>query len=338
MSDNKDVGFKERMNKQGEEVKAKVKKMGKVKFTLLIIMTLATVCAFVFRDYVVSDGDKNVFYNLADGIVENDYLLSGFFSGILNLLPHVIKALQIITIGLVAASVIMTVIDRIFSKSQRKITVVKLVNSIIKWVTAVVLVIAVLAVWGVDTTALITGAGVITLVVGLGLQDLIEDVVAGLFIVFENEFNVGDIITVDGFRGKVTEIGIRTTRLEAAGNVKIFNNSSITGVLNQTVKPSLAKVLIDVEYGESLSRVEEVMAEKLPLVEVEGVLGEIKYDGVSDLGSSGVTLQFSASCNESDIYSVQRAMRRRIKDLFDENGIGIPFPQLVVHNADRSCD
>ena len=69
------------------------------------------------------------------------------------------------------------------------------------------LVIAVLAIWGVDTTALITGAGVLTLVVGLGMQSLIADVVAGLFIVFENEFNVGDIITVDGFRGEVIAIG-----------------------------------------------------------------------------------------------------------------------------------
>ena len=238
---------------------------------------------------------------------------------------------SVITIILVATSIIIGIINRLFTKTQREITVVKLTSSIIKWVAAIILVIAVLAIWGVDTTALITGAGVLTLIVGLGMQSLISDIVAGLFIVFENEFNVGDIITVDGFRGTVVSIGIRTTQLEAVGNVKIFNNSEIRGVLNQTVKPSKAKTLIDIEYGDSLARVEEIIKNKLPEIKIEGVIGEIVYDGVAALGASGVTLQFTADCDENDIFAVQRAMNGRLKVMFDENGIGIPFNQLVVH-------
>ena len=71
----------------------------------------------------------------------------------------------------------------------------------------------------------------------------------------------------------------------------------------------------------------------MPDVKIDGVLGAISYDGVAALGASGVTLQFTAECYEGDIFSVQREMNKRLKTMFDENGIGIPFNQLVVHMA-----
>ena len=302
-------------------MKAKVKRLGPVKIIILLIMLVGTICSYVFHDYIFA----------SDSIFNRGISTSEFLNSLLALVPNIVRAIQVITIILVATSIIIGIINRLFTKTQREITVVKLTSSIIKWVAAIILVIAVLAIWGVDTTALITGAGVLTLIVGLGMQSLISDIVAGLFIVFENEFNVGDIITVDGFRGTVVSIGIRTTQLEAVGNVKIFNNSEIRGVLNQTVKPSKAKTLIDIEYGDSLARVEEIIKNKLPEIKIEGVIGEIVYDGVAALGASGVTLQFTADCDENDIFAVQRAMNGRLKVMFDENGIVMPFNQLGVH-------
>ncbi len=251
----------------------------------------------------------------------------------LALVPKIVRAVQIVTIMLVITAIVLGIINRAFKRSQREITIVRLISNMIKCVVTVIMVIAVLAVWGIDTTALITGAGVITLVVGLGMQSLIGDVVAGLFIVFENEFNVGDIITVGDFRGTVVSIGIRTTKLEAVGNIKIINNSDIRGVLNQTVNPSTAKSLIDIEYGDSLERVEEIIKTKLPEIKIDGIIEGISYDGVASLGASGVTLQFTAKCYEGDIFAVQREMNKRLKVMFDENGIGIPFPQIVVHGS-----
>lgn len=311
------------IKEETEKAKKKLKTVGPVKLIFLIIMVVATVCAYVLHDYIFP----------ADSIFNKGIAQSEFLNTLLALVPKIIQALQVITIIFVISTVLTLILNLTLKKNQREITVARLCNSIIKWLTVIVAVIAVLAIWGVDTTALITGAGVITLVVGLGLQSLIADVVAGLFIVFENEFNVGDIITIDGFRGTVVSIGIRTTKLEAVGNVKIFNNSKITGVLNQTLKPSKAKTLIDVEYGESLSHIDEVIKAKLPEIKVEGVIGEISYDGVAELGASGVTLQFTADCYEGDIFAVQREMNKLLKNMFDENGIGIPFPQIVVHKA-----
>lgn len=308
---------------QTENVKNKVKSMGPIKFILLVLLAAGTVCSFVFHDYIFP----------ADSIFNKGISDSGFINGLLAFVPKLIQAVRIVTVILIITAVALFVINKTLCKNQRQITVARLVNNMIRVVVAVIIVIAVLAVWGIDTTALITGAGVITLIVGLGMQSLISDVVAGLFIVFENEFNVGDIVTIDGFRGTVVSIGIRTTKLEALGNIKIVNNSDIRGVLNQTVKPSTAKALIDIEYGASLEKAESVINDKLPDVKIDGVLGAISYDGVASLGASGVTLQFTAECYEGDIFSVQREMNKRLKTMFDENGIGIPFNQLVVHMA-----
>ena len=310
--------FKESVENMGK----KVKKLGALKLILLVIMVVGTVCSFVFYDYFF--GAESVF-----STVPTD---NGFVNGLWFSIPKLIRAIQIITIVSVIATFVLFLINKFLVKNNREVTVANLLGSIIKWVTVVILVISVLAVWGVDTTALITGAGVITLIVGLGMQSLISDVVAGLFIVFENEFNVGDIVTIDGFRGEVVSIGIRTTKLKALGNIKIFNNSQIKGILNQTVEESTVKSYISIEYGESLARVETVIKNNLPAVTFNGLIGQMTYEGVSELGESGVTLQFSAQCNESDIFEVQRNMNRSLKIMFDDNGITIPFNQLVVYN------
>lgn len=316
--------MKSTIKQQTENLKATVKRMGPIKLTLLIIMAAATVCSYVLHDYIFP----------ADSVFNKGISDSEFVNGMLSVIPKLIKAIQVVTIILVITTVALAIINRTFRKNQRQITVVRLINNMVKCVVTIVILITVLAIWGIDTTALITGAGVITLIVGLGMQSLISDVVAGLFIVFENEFNVGDIVTIDGFRGTVVSIGIRTTKLEALGNIKIVNNSDIRGVLNQTVNPSTAKALIDIEYGESLQNVEEIIRTKLPNIKIDGVIGEICYDGVAALGASGVTLQFTAQCYEGDIFGIQREMNKRLKIMFDENNVGIPFNQLVVHMAD----
>ncbi len=311
-----------------EEVKRRIKSMGVVKLTVLALMIAGTVCSFVFNDYIFP----------ADSVFNRGISDSEFINDLLAFVPKIIQAARITTVILVFTTAGLAALNRAFHKNQRQITVVRLINNMVKCVATVIIIIAVLALWGIDTTALITGAGVLTLIVGLGMQSLISDVVAGLFIVLENEFNVGDIVTIDGFRGTVVSIGIRTTKLDALGNIKIVNNSDIRGVLNQTVNPSTAKSLIDIEYGESLERVEEIVKTKLPDIKVEGVLGSISYDGVAALGASGVTLQFTALCNEGDIFAVQREMNKRLKTMLDENGVGIPFNQLVVHMANNDSN
>ncbi len=210
-----------------------------------------------------------------------------------------------------------------------------LVCSFIKYIAVIALIFAVLKVWGVNTTALLAGIGILSLIVGLGAQPLIEDIIAGLFIVFEHIFDVGDIIVVDGFRGTVKEIGIRTTQIEdAGGDIKVVNNSDIRTLINMTSQLSLAVSEVDVEYGESLERIELVIKDNLK--EIKKNIPDIAegpfYMGVSKLGASGVTLRFTAKCLELQKFQVERDMNRQIKLIFDKNKINIPFTQIVLHN------
>lgn len=211
-----------------------------------------------------------------------------------------------------------------------------LLSSFIKYIAVIAMLFFILHVWGVDTAALLAGIGILSLVVGLGAQPLIEDIIAGLFIVFENVFEVGDIIVVDGFRGTVKEIGIRTTQIEdAGGDIKVVNNSDIRTLVNMTSQLSLAISEVDIEYSESLERVELIINENLPAIKqnIPDIAEGPYYMGVSKLGASGVTLRFSAKCPEIMKFQVERDLNRQIKLIFDKNNINIPFTQIVVHKA-----
>ena len=188
-----------KLKEETERVGQKVKSMGLLKIMFFSVMLAATLCSFILHDRIYP----------ADSVFNRGITDSEFLNGLLALMPRILRAVVTATVILVVVGVLLAVLNAAFHKNSRQITVVRLVNNIIKCIAAVIIVIAVLAVWGIDTTALITGAGVLTLIVGLGMQSLISDVVAGLFIVFENEFNVGDIVTIDGFRGEVVEIGDR---------------------------------------------------------------------------------------------------------------------------------
>ena len=206
--------------------------------------------------------------------------------------------------------------------------------SVIKYAAVIVWLFFVLSAFGVDTTVILAGLGIVSLIVGLAIQPLLSDIIAGLFIIFEDVFNVGDIIVADGFRGTVKEIGMRHTQIEdAGGNIKVINNSDIRALVNMTNQLSLASIEMCIEYGESLERVEAILNDNL--ASIKEAIPEIKegpfYKGVSALADSSVNLKFIAKCEETAKYQVERDMNRQFKLLFDKHNINIPFPQIVVN-------
>ena len=188
---------------------------------------------------------------------------------------------------------------------------------------------------------MLASVGILTLVIGLGAQSLIADVIAGLFIVFENEFQVGDIVVIEGWRGTVSEIGIRSTRIvDAGGNIKIINNSSIGSIINQTEQLSIAKCIIGTEYSANLEEIEKVIGENLQKIaqNIPQIVEGPFYKGVAALNSSSVDLLFIAKCEEENIYQVQRDLNRAIKLMFDANKINVPFQQVVLNQANNKTD
>ena len=311
-----------------------------IKWSLYGLLMIATIIIFIFSAEIfgagrtiATDGSGAVtwkvepmFYRTDTGNAFVDYFLE-------HAIPNTLRTIQIAGIA-VTLGIGLHYFARIVFVGKKAKTISRLLVSFIKWVIGLCAVFFTMDAWGADTTTMLASAGVLTLIIGLGSQSLVADVLAGIFIVFEGEFQVGDIVIIDGWRGEVKEIGIRTTKLiDAGGNIKIVNNSEIKTIINQTQELSLAKAYVAVSYGARIEKIEAVIAdnianikEKIPAI-VEGPF----YKGVSELGESGVTLLFVAKCAEDDIYQVQRDLNREIKIMFDDNDIEIPFNQLVVH-------
>lgn len=225
---------------------------------------------------------------------------------------------------------------RLLSKSlgARGETVCRLLSNFIKYVSVIAILYYCFALFGVDTGTLLASAGILSLVIGLGAKTLVSDILAGLFIIFEGEFQVGDIVTIGDWRGTVQEIGVRTTKIMDAGqNVKIISNSDVSGVINMTRKNSFIVCDVGIEYGESLERVESILARELPLFKkrLPSIQDGPFYKGVVSLGDNSVNIRIVAQCTEADRFQLGRDLNREMKLLFDKNDINIPFPQVVIN-------
>lgn len=294
-----------------------------------IIFALFT--AFMVLTYVFN---KQIFGTAEQGGIFDKVFEPWFICEIYRKIPSVINTIRIIVWAIIILKIIKLLMGKTMIKNKKGLTIAYMTYSLLRWVLIIACILFILGTWGVDTTTLIASAGILTLVIGLGAQSLITDILAGIFIVFEEIYEIGDIICFDGYRGTVTAIGIRTTEIEdAGGDVKYINNSEIRQVINKSKKSSLARCYINIEYQADLANVEKIIIDNLKEVgkKIPAIISGPTYKGVSELGQSSVQLLIIAGCKEKDVFQVQRDLNKQMKLLFDEHGIKIPFPQLVIH-------
>lgn len=250
------------------------------------------------------------------------------------------KIFQVIAIILMMAALTALVsflLEKVHPKNPKARSAVTLIRSALRYITFLVGFFWCLGALGVNLSTIFAGVGIVTLIIGFGAQSLVEDLVTGIFLVFEDQFNVGDIIEVAGFRGTVESIGIRTTAIRDVGNnVKIINNSDLRNILNRSTADSAAVTTVSVSYSADLENVEKVIAAFLPKIREkypDVFLTDPRYIGVQELGESGVVLKFVATVKEKNVFSAPRLLNREIKIAFDKAGIEIPFNQIVVHQG-----
>ena len=304
------------------------KKINIAGLVLLGVGIVVCILSFIFSTQLFSE--NSVFNNNPIGHEALDTIY--------HKIPAVVRTIEIVTIGYLIYIAVKFLLTKVFSKNKRSLTIIKLLASFIKYTIAIVAILLILSAFGVDGRTLLASAGILGLVIGLGAQSLIADIIAGVFIVFEGDFEVGDIVVVDNWRGEVQEIGIRTTKIiDWGGNVKIINNSHIASIINQTKQLSIAVAYIGIEYGKPIPEVEKVIMDNLNKIKTripEIVEGPF-YKGVDELAESSVNLLFMAKCKEEDIYVVKRALNRELKMMFDENGINVPFPQVTISKLEE---
>ncbi|MBR4270800.1 MAG: mechanosensitive ion channel [Clostridia bacterium] len=282
-----------------------------IQYVFLLVFVGLTIVAYIFRNEI------NNFFS-AD--LTNVDLINQF----LHLVPTFIISIQIIVLAIVLNMLIRLLAKLTFGLTDKGKTISNILTSLIKWIIIIGAILWILSVWGVNTTALLAGAGILALIIGLGAQSLIADILAGIFIVFEGEYVVGDIVVIDGWRGKIVNIGIRTTQLEDnGGDIKIINNSEIKSVINQTKHKSVAVCNITFASNEKLENVENIIKSALPEMKakIPTITDDIIYKGVTKITEGSIELLFHAKCFEEDIYQVQRDLYRELKLVLDNNNI-----------------
>ena len=244
--------------------------------------------------------------------------------------------LMAVFIILAVEHLILVIFGFIKTENHRVRTVLSITANMIRYAAVIAIVIGALYVLSVDVSTILAGLGVIALIIGFGAESLIADVVTGFFILVDNQYNVGDIIEVGGFRGTVSEIGIRTTSLtDTGGNVKIINNSDMKSVLNRSDNSSKAVADFAIPYETDILKLEASIPAMMDWIyqqHPDVFKSAPKYLGVQTLNNSSVDLRFVAEVGESDIYSGARILNHDLFVGFRSLGVECPFPQVDVHN------
>ena len=258
--------------------------------------------------------------------------------------PKTIQSLKIILVLLLIYIVFNSILKRMFNiktgikqlDSRKNKTILSLIRSIMKYFLIIVGVVMLLRVQGIDTTSIVASLGVASAVIALAFQDTIKDLLAGIFIILENQYNIGDTIKVNDFKGEVISVGLRTTKLKAiTGEYCFITNKNIGNVINYSMGNSVAVVNVEVAYKTDLKKVEKVIDElsKIIIDKIPHLKSELIIEGVEELDESGVVLRITANTTPAKNLDVQRLIKKEIKEAFEKNNIEIPFKQVVIHNG-----
>ncbi len=226
----------------------------------------------------------------------------------------------------------------VLEQEKRVKTIWSLFAVTVRVVIYAIAVLMILAELGINITALLAGAGIVGIALGFGAQTVVKDLLAGLFILIEDQYRMGDVIEVNGgaFGGTVEKVSVRTTWLRAFnGNLHIIPNGSIEAVTNYT--HNWTRVLLDfgISYGDDIDTAAQVIKDTALAMARESewehvFLSAPEVLGVEKLDDSAVVLRLIAQAVPGDQWKVARELRRRVKYALDEAGVTIPFPQISV--------
>lgn len=260
-------------------------------------------------------------------------------------------ALKVVLVGVgayVFIRVVRMIIRKSFSvqlrgpiktKGRRHQTLAKLLENIVTYIISFMAMVTILSLFDINISGIIAGAGVVGLAVGFGAQNLVRDVITGFFIIFEDQFSVGDYVRINQAEGTVQEIGLRTTKVQAwTGEIFIFPNGNVTDVVNFSLHNSIAVVDLSISHDSDLPKVERLILEFLDTVQsrYEEVISPAELLGVHNMTATEIVLRLTAESLPMQHFGVARRMRRELKEFLDERGVELPYPRMVVMHREPS--
>ncbi|UXR82493.1 mechanosensitive ion channel family protein [Staphylococcus sp. IVB6214] len=223
------------------------------------------------------------------------------------------------------------------SRAKRSHTLITLVQNAVGYLVWFITLTTILSKFGISVESILAGAGVVGLAIGFGAQTLVKDIITGFFIIFENQFDVGDYVSIKNSgapiaEGTVKAIGLRSTRiLSITGELSTIPNGTMSEVTNYSVTNGVAIINIPVSIDENLEKVEKRMNQFL-----KGI--PKKYDlfleapevlGVDAVNAYEVSIRIAGETLPGENFTGARILRRELKDFFQVEGIKAPAPTLV---------
>lgn len=222
--------------------------------------------------------------------------------------------------------------------ARREATLKKLIQNMLSYIIYFMAFIMILDTVGIKIAPLLAGAGVAGLAIGFGAQNLVRDIISGFFIIFEDQFSVGDYIFTSGVEGTVEEIGLRTTKIQAwTGEQNVIPNGSITQVTNYSTHNGLAVVDINIPYESDIATAEHIIERvvvDLPS-QYEEIVATPEILGVQTLEQSHYVIRVIAETLPVYQWAGARLIRKEVKEQLYKEGIEIPAPRLVMYSRNE---
>ncbi|MDD4503854.1 MAG: mechanosensitive ion channel family protein [Clostridiaceae bacterium] len=254
-----------------------------------------------------------------------------------------VKVVIVIVIGRISISILNRIIMNFFKlypkfkmDEKKSTTLSGILKSMVKYTVYIIMIISALNVLNIPTAPLLATAGLGGLAVGFGAQSLVKDVFSGFFILFEDQYGVGDFVTIGDMSGSIEDIGLRITKIrEYNGDLHIIPNGEVKTVTNHSRGDSLAIIDIGISYEADTERVMAVLRElaegyynnnQESIVQKPEVLGIIKFN------ESEVVIRTVVRTKPLMHWKTERELRKYILEAFKDQGIEIPYPRRVIIN------
>lgn len=221
-------------------------------------------------------------------------------------------------------------------KKKRQITMQKLIQNIAKYTIFVLVAAGVLSILGINITSIVAGLGVASVILSLALKDMMQDVLSGMSIIMEDQFDIGDLVEINGFTGTVVDLGLKSTKIKSYENVvKIISNRTITEVINYSkTNPNLV-VDIPMAYEVDSKLTDKVIKNIIKRIEKEvtTLVGPIDFWGLNEFADSSIKYRLLVPVKMDEQFSAERQINKIIKEEYDKENISIPFNIVEVRNG-----
>ena len=246
---------------------------------------------------------------------------------------NAVKALAVVIVGWMAAGAISGFVRRkVNANDNIDNTIGNFVASIIKWVILLMVLVAVLGLFGIEATSLVAVLGAATLAIGLALQGTLGDIAAGFMLILFRPYKLGQFVDIGGTSGTVMDINLFVTELATPDNVQIImpNGQAWGSVITNFSHHDTRRVdfVFGIDYGDSADKAMQIITEIAS--NDSRVHGDPEpWVRVTNLGDSSVDLTLRVWCDAADYWDVKFDLTKQIKEAFDAQGISIPYPHSV---------